>query len=536
MRFIRHGAIFAAFAVAWAGPALAAAKHHPKPARLAQADKPDNSTPPAAAVPGMPPQAAPETPSMTLNDALGIAYETNPELAAAQAGLRASDEDVAKANGAWRPTFAIDASYGVEKYYFPVAINGGGVVTGPHPVGVPPALQQPVPPAGTGVTIVNGSITDHPLNGAATLTQPIFRSGRTIAEISRAKALVRSGRAQLTATEQTVLLDTVTAYMNVVRDGAIVKLKEHNVAVLRRQRDSTQLEFKAGSLTRTDVAQSEARLATAQSDLTTARGQLATSRADFLKTIGRPAETLESDPALPRMPEDQDALLGMALKQSPLLLTAQFNERAANYAVDDAWGAMGPTLQLQGQYLYSQSALNSVQGFGADGGSPQATAQHGLSAIAQLHVPIYQAGVEEASIRQARELHTQSKLNVAVADRQVRDAVDATWAGYQSALGTIESNDATAKADAIAFEGVSKEQQVGGRTVLDVLNAEQELLNAQVALVTSQRNAVVAAYTALAAGGGLTAKGLGLKVKLYDPLVHYDNDAAAWIGFGGGSE
>src|SRR6185312_2836011 len=273
MRFIRHGVVFAAIAAAGvASPALAAhAKPHHKAAKLAQVE---NSTPPAAAVPGMPVQTAPETPSMTLNEALGIAYETNPVLAAAQAGLRAGDEDVAKANGGWRPTLSIDGSYGVEKYYFPIVITGGGVVTGPHP-GLPP---NAVPPAGTGPTIVNGSVTDHPLNGAATVTQPLFRSGRTIAEISRAKALVRSGRAQLTATEQTVLLDTVTAYMNVVRDGAIVKLKEHNVEVLRRQRDSTQLEFKAGSLTRTDVAQSEARLATAQSDLTTARGQLATSR------------------------------------------------------------------------------------------------------------------------------------------------------------------------------------------------------------------------------------------------------------------
>ncbi len=365
------------------------------------------------------------------------------------------------------------------------------------------------------------------------LTQPLFRSGRTVAEISRAKALVRSGRAQLTATEQTVLLNSVMAYMNVVRDGAIVTLREHNVAVLRRQRDSTQLEFKAGSLTRTDVAQSEARLATAQSDLTTAQGQLATSRADFMQSIGRPAETLERNPDLPRLPSAEDDVLGKALRQNPDLLTAQANERAANYAVDDAWGAMGPTLSLQGQYNYSQSALNSVVGFGAGGGSPEAVTNHSVAILGQLNVPIYQAGIEEANVRQARELHAQSQLNVAVADRQVRDAVAAAWATYQSALGTIASNESTAKADTIAFEGVSKEQQVGGRTVLDVLNAEQELLNAQVALVSSQRNAVVAAYQVLAASGALTAQSLGLKVKLYDPLEHYNDDASAWVGFGG---
>ncbi|HVU19353.1 MAG TPA: TolC family outer membrane protein [Rhizomicrobium sp.] len=515
MTMIRSGALIAGLAaLALATPCEAHGKHKPaKVQRLAQMTSAPAATPAELDVP---------RPDMTLEEALEIAYETNPDLAAAQAGLRATDEQVAQANGGWRPTISLDASYGVQKYFFPVLISAGGTISS-HPTTTPP------PPT---TRIVNESITDHPLNGQITVSQPIFRSGRTIAEISRAKALVRAARAQLTATEQTVLLAAVTAYMNVVRDSAIVRLREHNVEVLRRQRDSTQLEFKAGSLTRTDVAQSEARLAVAQSDLTTARGQLAISRADFMQSIGRPAETLESKPSLPKVPSDQDAVLSLALRQSPALLQAQANERAANYAVDDAWGAMGPTLSLQGQYQYSQSALNSVQGFGA-GGSPESVAQHALAAVAELHVPIYQAGVEEANVRQSRELHAQSKLNVASTDRQVHEAVEATWSNFQSALGTIESNEATQKADEIAFEGVSKEQQVGGRTVLDVLNAEQELLNAQVALVSSQRNAVVAAYQVLAAGGALTAKSLGLKVKLYDPMEHYDNDAAAFVGFGG---
>ena len=518
MAVIMRGMILTAFAmVAVVSPCESGTKHKPtKPVRITKAAIPvDQLTEQAT---------APPKPSMTLNDALGIAYETNPDLAAAQAGLRASDEQVAQANGAWRPTISLDASYGIQQYFFPVPITGQGIIQTPSPktAGASNSSQQ----------VVNESITDHPLNGQLTISQPLFRSGRTIAEISRAKALVRAARAQLVASEQTILLNAVTAYMNVVRDSAIVSLREHNVEVLRRQYDSTQLEFKAGSLTRTDVAQSEARLAVAQSDLTTARGQLSVSRADFVQSIGRPAETLEKSPAIPKVPNEEDAVLSLALKQSPALLQAQANERAADYAVDDAWGAMGPTLSLQGQYQYSQSVLNSVQGFSASG-SPESVAEHALVAEAQLHVPIYQAGVEDANIRQARELHSQSKLTVASTDRQVRDAVEAAWSNFQSALGTIDSNISTQKADEIAFEGVSKEQQVGGRTVLDVLNAEQELLNAQVALVSSQRNAVVAAYQVLSASGGLTAKALGLKVKLYDPLEYYDNDASAFIGFGG---
>lgn len=217
MALIRRGAFFAVLAaLAAAPPALAHGKHKAaKPVKLVQAMEPSSdSAPPAAA----------EKPSMTLEEALGVAYETNPELAAAQAGLRASDEQVAQANGAWRPTVSIDATYGVQKYFFPVQITGGGIIT-THP-NLPAAVNNP--------QIVNESITDHPLNGQLSVSQPLFRSGRTIAEISRAKALVRAARAQLTATEQTVLLSAATAYMNVVRDTAIVKLREHNVEVLRR--------------------------------------------------------------------------------------------------------------------------------------------------------------------------------------------------------------------------------------------------------------------------------------------------------------
>ncbi len=147
-------------------------------------------------------------------------------------------------------------------------------------------------------------------------------------------------------------------------------------------------------------------------------------------------------------------------------------------------------------------------------------------------MPIYQGGADEAAVRQSKELHSQATENVEVANRQAIDSATSAWQAFQAAQATIQSNEATEKADEIAFEGVSKEQQVGGRTILDVLNAEQELLNAQVAVVTAQRNTVVAAYQVLTATGALTARALGLKVALYDPQDHYDSDANRWIGFG----
>ena len=189
---------------------------------------------------------------------------------------------------------------------------------------------------------------------------------------------------------------------------------------------------------------------------------------------------------------------------------------------------MLPTLSVQGQYGYSQGSLVSPTGGVSLGGNTS----HSMTVTGQLNVPIYQGGAEEAAVRQAKELHAQAQLNVQVADLQVRDAVAAAWAQFVAAEASIASNEAAERANEIAFEGVTKEQQVGGRTILDVLNAEQELLNASVALVSAKRNAEVAAFQVLAANGSLTAKTLGLKVKLYDPLEHYDDDAARWIGLG----
>jgi outer membrane protein len=443
---------------------------------------------------------------LTLDEALGFAYETNPQLAAQQAALRATDEGVAQANAGYRPTVNAQGSYGMQRFGF-----------------TPSTFPNPKPPPST---LTLSEATAHPVQGQLTVTEPIFRGGRTYAEIRRAKAQVRAGRAQLTTVEQTVLLSAVTAYMDVDRDEAIVKLRQSNVGVLTKQRDATQIQFRAGALTRTDVAQSEARLAGAQSDLTAAQGQLAVSRADFLQAIGRPAETLQTDPGIPQVPGSEADLTARAIKQSPVLITALENERAAGFGVDDSYGALLPQLSVQGQYFYSQGALtNNVGGIGS--------VDHGVAVLGLLNVPIYQGGADHAAVRQAQELHDQARRNVDVANRQVEDAATSAWQSFQSAQATIQSNEATEQADEIAFQGVSKEQQVGGRTILDVLNAQQELLNAQVAVVTAKRNTVVAAYQVLAAEGALTAKFLGLKVKFYDPNDHYEDDESRWIGFGG---
>jgi outer membrane protein len=440
------------------------------------------------------PGLAGATDIFTLRDALGVAYETNPQLDSQRASLRATDENVAQANAGWRPTINAQGTYGVDNN------------------------QAQILPSLT-----------HPLTGQIVVSQPLYRGGRTVAEVGRAKAQVRAGRAQLTNTEENVLLDAVTAYMDVVRDAKSLKLKQNNVADLQKQLDATEEQRKVGELTLTDVAQARARLSGAQADLVNAQGQLQVSRSSFEHAVGRPAETLEQRPPMPAMPASLDDAIQTALKTSPFLLQAQENAKAADYAVDDAASAMQPQVAVQGEYQYAQDQPSGIPTSKGLGGTQTARV---TAVVGQVTVPLYQGGADEAQLRQSKEQRAQARLAIADAERQVVDATRSAWESYKAALLSIASQKTEVAADQTALDGVRQEQQVGTRTVLDVLNAEQELLNAEVAEVDAERNATVAAFQLLSAMGKLTAQSLSLRVRYYDPQKHYDDDANRWFGFG----
>ena len=199
------------------------------------------------------------------------------------------------------------------------------------------------------------------------------------------EASVRAGRAQLLNTEQSVLFDAVSAYMDVVRDVATLRLRQNNVTVLQKQLDATQEQFRVGELTRTDVAQSQARLAGAQADYVTAQGQLAVSRSSFEHVIGRPAETLETQPALPKLPSSENSAMRCATDLwIPAAVRAREQEKVADYAVDDALGALLPQVSVNGEYQTSQG---SFTGFSIG-------TQHITSVLGEVTVPIYQGGAE----------------------------------------------------------------------------------------------------------------------------------------------
>jgi outer membrane protein len=423
----------------------------------------------------------------SLYDALAAAYSSNPTLEAARAQLRATDEGVPQVLSEWRPTVLGTA-------------QGGHEWDDQHK---PLPLQQETNPRSYGVTV----------------RQPVFDGFGTVAGTSQAENQVQAGRAQLTDTEQNILLAAVTAYMNVVRDAAVLDLNHSNEKVLQAQLEATKARFEVGELTRTDVAQAEASLQGAIASRIQAEGQLTTSQAIYRQVIGDDPDDVKMPTETPALPASREE--SAALSQgTPAVLAAQFQERAAKDDIDVQFSDMLPSVSIEGSYQRQQ-----------DVGQRDSETDVG-SVVGQVTIPLYQAGAPDSRVRQSKQAYMQSKRLTDQALRAAeREAVNA-WTALQTATAQSRSFEEQVRANEIALDGVRQEQEVGARTILDVLDAQQALLTSQVSLVSSQTDRVVAEYRLVAAGGALTAQNLGLNVEFYDPRQHYDAVRNKFIGTG----
>jgi outer membrane protein len=307
--------------------------------------------------------------------------------------------------------------------------------------------------------------------------------------------------------------------MNLLRDAAILELQRSNVRVLEAQLRQTRDRFNVGEVTRTDVAQSESRLAAGQSQLLSAQANYTTSQAAYRQVIGvEPGKLAAAAPVDRFLTRTRQEAIDEGRSNHPSVTTAMYNVEAATLQVRIAEGALYPTLSLQGNVQKSRdSSLNIEEQFSA-------------SIVGQLSVRIYQGGGEHATIRQAKELVGQRRLDLDNARDQVQATVVQAWGQLDAAKAQIEATQSQVQAAEIALNGVREEARVGQRTTLDVLNAQQELVNARVALVTAQRDRVVASYTVLAAIGRLSPQLLGLRVSVYDPRIHYHQVRDSWVG------
>ncbi len=425
----------------------------------------------------------------TLREALVSAYQSNPTLTAQRQTLEATDATVAIAKAAGRPQ--ISGTVGLNR-----AITQNGLLS----------------TGGKGPT----------LSGGVTLSYPLFNGGSVRNNVRAAQTRVEAGRATLRAVEGDVFTNAVSAYMDVIRDRAIVELNQNNVKVLQTNLEATRDRFQIGDLTRTDVAQSEARLQLGVAQLATAQGQEAASEATYRQVIGNPAGVLAPPPPLPPLPSTADEAVRIGLANNPDLVAISRQEVAAGYDVNVARASRLPTLNAQaGADFAANIAGNSPPGFSSTGTQTSV----GLGAS----IPIFQGGLPAARIRQAQAQQGQLREQVVGTERAVVQASRAAFANYQAAQEAIQAQTVAVQANELALEGNRAEQTVGTRTIIEVLNAEQELLNSQVALVTAKRDAYVAGFQLLNAMGQAEAQDLGLDGgPLYDPLGNYRRVADNW--------
>jgi outer membrane protein len=454
--------------------------------------------------------SAPGALAETIDSALARAYHNNPNLNAQRANVRATDENVPRAKSGYRPR--VGASADIQRSF---------------------------------------SATDTPFRSSESATttrgfgvqadQTLFNGFRTDNSVRQAQSSVIAARETLRNTEQNTLFDAALSYMNVLRDTAITNLQRNNVEVIEEQVRQTQNRFNVGEVTRTDVAQSEARLALSRSQASVAEANLRASIARYRQIVGvEPRQLAPGRPLDRLLPPSVDAALQRGLNEHPAIKAALHGVDVAELQIRITEGELFPTLgvsaSLSQRYTGGQGALPSSGGAAFDspgpgpGGGRDITGQFNASVAARLTIPIYEGGEVQARTRQAKETAGQRRLEADAARDQVRAAVISSWGQYEASRAQISAAQAQVAAAETALAGVQEEARVGQRTTLDVLNAQQELLNARVNLITAQRDRVVASYAVVQATGRLTSRNLALKVQDYSPKVHFDQVKDLWGG------
>jgi outer membrane protein len=455
----------------------------------------------------------------TLQDALTDAYDTNPQILSERAHLRAVDEGVPQALSNWRPTIQFTGAAGAERMtnspYQPnitYLLAAPGCPT-PCSVGIPTTIPSIFP----GVVNLTPNTID------VNITQPLYRGGRTIAQTAAAEKTIESERARLQVTEEAVFFSVAQAYLDVVRDQATLDLAINNEQVLRKQLESTQEQFRVGTVTRTDVAQAQSQYASAIASRNQAEGNLQVSRANYQRAVGHLPPKLVATKLRPVLPATREEALSLAAVKNPNVVAALLAEDAQRDQVKVIRGQLLPTLSVVGDY----QRLNDTE------------FQHFDSTIASVEarmtMPLYEGGSVYSQTRQAIQTVGQLQGQTDDARRAAVQGATQAWETIASERAQYKSLVEAVRAATIAFEGIQAEQRVGTRTILDVLITEQQLFSAQVQLVTTEHDLAVAEFNLAQQIGRLTAADLQLKVKLYDVNEHYHAVRDKWLGFGSGS-
>lgn len=430
----------------------------------------------------------------TLQEALAQAYLTNPQLQAERANLRSVDENVPTALAGWRPTVQIQTAGTYQDFATKTA--SGNIVTAFGPTNT---AGRTTWFSTTGYTAV-GSIT-----------QPIYNGGRTTSSTHEAVNKVYAERANLIATEETVLFNVVQAYVGVIEDKQLLQLQINNEQVLAEQLRATQDRFRVGEITRTDVAQAESALASARAARQSAEGTLQTADASYEQQVGTspPEDLVEPQPLGTPVKTEQEAMVE-SVQNNPNVVYQLFNEAQSKDQIDVAFSAIMPKASLQIEYLHDENQ------------SETGIASGGLEGLLNLTIPLYQGGSEYAAVRQARQTAQAAHRTVDEARRTALQTVIAAWESLISNRSAVDSDRAAVRAGFVALDGVERQAIVGTSTTLEVLQQQQTLLNAQTSLVQNLSTLVLASYSVADALGRLTARDLRLDVPIYDETAYYN--------------
>lgn len=423
----------------------------------------------------------------TLQTVLASVYRNNPQLLGERARLREVDESYIQARAQGRPSLSIGADLSLQASRSP----GDGA--------------NPFVPAGEG-----GWTDTTPNAGQLIAIQPLYQGGRVKALKQQAKASIMAARAGLENAENNIFLSAANAYVDVLRDEETARIRRNNVRVLTRQLSAANARFDVGEGTRTDIAQSESRLAGAEAGLAMADAQIESSRALFVRFVGRMPDQLSPVPAFV-VPDSLDQAIALARDNNPQLLAAYYNELAGTAAIDVAKAAGRPTVSLQGSLVRSRGTLSGFQD------TDQATIG------ANVSVPIFSGGANASRVRQARHAKTRLGFEARDAERAVDQAVTQIWAQMDAAQRIVATSKRQVAASDVAFEGVSLEQQVGTRTQLDVLDAEQETLDAKLNLINAERDYDASVFQLLSTIGVLDADGIDLPITVHNPDTHFSD-------------
>lgn len=423
----------------------------------------------------------------TLNEALRQAYQSNPQLDAERARLRATDENVPRAKSGYRPTLRGSADVGYQ-----------------HQASRPKTTNS-------GET--------SPWGYQLSFSQPVFSGFRTRAAVGEAEADVRAGRENLRLIESRTLLDAVIAYADVVRDAQVLRLREQNVSVLTKELEAAEARRAVREVTLTDVAQARARRARAVSAADLAKANLKIARANYLRVVGTPSKRV-TEPHLPErlLPRSLAESLSIASQESPNVISALYREQASRHAVDRVRGELLPQVSIEAGYGQRFEGSRTID------------EESAATITGRITMPFYEGGEVHARVRQAKHTHVSTLQEIEQARAETEANVTSAWSRLIAARAQLRSDDVQVDAARVALNGVREEERVGQRTLLDVLNAEQEFLDAQVARLQTSRDLVVAGYALLGSMGRLSAEMLGLETDVYDANAHYDEVRHKWFG------